>query len=201
MNGTAALVHKRALGMIWSAGLAPTREERWRLKSAAWRHQPSDLWKNGAIDQAACDLLEEMGYRPDRHAPWDLVLAEAGPARTTTPLAGDALRLTGRWSILPVGTIMTLSSTDTPGGFRIGRGGHYMNHDGGVSLSCGGPSTHLALAVGALVATGEVVRLPFWRFADLPGAGEGVDFTRPVALWEWNGDEADFIVPTTELAA
>jgi hypothetical protein len=201
MNGLADLVHKRALGMMWSAGLTPSREERARLRSEAWRHQPSDCWKEDAIRSSACDLLEAMGHATNREAAWDLAIREATDVDPSRPRAGHALRLTGRWSIAPEGAVLTLSSTGRTDGFRIGRGGHYMDHDGHVHLTCGGPSSALALDVKAMKPTGEIVRLPFWRFADLPGAGEGVDFTRPVALWEWNGDEADFLDRITELAA
>lgn len=201
MNTMAALVHKRALGMLWSAGLAPTREERSRLRSETWRHQPADCWKSGAVQDSTCDLLEACGYAPDRSAAWDLAFAETTTLVTSTPAAGHALRLTAPWSIAPKGAIMTLSSIDRTGGFRIGRGGHYMDHDGHVHLTSGGPSTATALDVRAMVPTGEIVRMPFWRFADLAGPGEGVDFTRPVALWEWDGDEADFLDRPMELAA
>jgi len=201
VSALAALVHKRALGMLWSAGHTPSRKERSRLRNDAWRHQPSDSWRGEAIHSSACDLLESVGYAPDRTKPWDLAIPEATTPISASPRAGHALRLTRRWSIAPEGTVMTLSSTDVPGGFRIGRGGHYMDHDGRVHLTCGGPSSMLALDVQAMRATRDVVRLPFWRFADLPGAGEGVDFTRPVALWEWDADEADFLGRNTELAA
>ena len=197
----AGLVHKRALGMLWSSGRAPSAEERARLRNDAWRHRPADLCSGDAVQTSACDLLEQAGYAPDRGAAWDLALPEVAAPHLAAPKAGHALRLTARWSIAPAGTVLTLSSTDVLGGFRIGRGGHYMEHDGRVRLSCGGPSSFLALDVRAMVPTGEIVRMPFWRFAELPGAGEGVDFTRPVAVWEWDGDDADFLERATRMAA
>ncbi len=202
MSSAERMVRNHAMGILLSAGLNPEREERRRLSNAAWRHPITRYGASDAVHGPACDLLEELGYDPDRDAEHHLALPECGLARTDpSPIAGDAVRLTGRWSIAMPGTIMTLSSCDVPGGLRIGRGGHYMGDDGTVSLTVGGPSSYLALDVSRLVPTGLVVRRPFWRFFDLAGPDQGVDFTRPVALWEWNGSDADFIHHEEELAA
>lgn len=197
------LVYRHALAILWSAGHQPSRSQRISLQSDAWKvpapkHYP--LETQGLMD-AACALLRLHGYDPDPTKPVEQALPEIQQLITSTPMAGHAVRLTGKWFIKGPGTIFTLSSTDTPGRLKIGCGSHYMTEDGLVSLSAGGPSSARGLRTECLVATGEIMRVQFWRFHLSPEANGGVYFTRPAAIWEWDGDEAAFSNLSNELAA
>lgn len=201
MDGITGAIGRRALAMLWSAGVATPPEERRRILTAAWSHRTGDEWTEAGLHGSACRLLQACGHSPGPSLPWEKAIREVVAPRGPAPRSGDAVRLTAPWSIVPAGGILTLSDAGRTDGFRIGRGGHYMEHDGQVHLTAGGPSTHLALDATALVPTGETVRRPFWRFADLPGPGQGVDFTRPVALWEWDGDQTRFLTEPQRIAA
>jgi hypothetical protein len=57
----------------------------------------------------------------------------------------------------------------------------------------GGPASIGYLDARKLRSTGETDRLFAWEFALNPSAHTGVDFWLPVRVWEWSGDESDFI--------
>jgi hypothetical protein len=191
-----AMVYKRALAMLWSAGHAPTRSQRIRMQGEAWRVPLAEDWlmRRPAVNEAAADLLLRFGYLADATRPYDEALPETQTMHDYAPMPGHAVRITGDkgWMGVEKGDLMTLSSCSEQGRLHIGRGHHTLSESGSVSLSNGGPSSMLGLRTAVLGRTDEIVRMRFWRFHLSPEANGGVDFTRPVPVWTWDGDASAF---------
>lgn len=190
------LVYHRALAMLWSAGHAPSRSQRVSMQCAAMRHSPGPNWPldQQLMTDAACALLATFGYAPDASKPYDEALPEVTIMHRHSPAPGHAVRIVGDggWMGVKQGEILTLSSTDERGRLKIGSGRHYLTEDGAVSLSSGGPGSIGGLRTDVLGRTDETMRRRFWRFHLSPEANGGVDFTRPVPVWTWDGDGAAF---------
>lgn len=192
------LVHKCALSILWSAGHDPSRSQRISMQSRSYAHGPTPDWpmRKEALVEAACSLLREFGYAPDASKGVDHALPEVRIMTRHGPAAGHAVMVDGDggWMGVRRGDVLTLSSNDDASRLHIGKGVHTMHNgpDGGVSLSSGGPSSMIGIRKDALRRTDRTVRLRFWRFRGLPEANGGVDFTRPVPVWEWDGDERAF---------
>jgi len=194
-----ALIYRRALAMLWSAGHAPSSAQRSRMEHDARAIPLQETWpvSESAFNEAASRLLAKHGYLADPSKPYDQALPETQSLGWHRPRPGDAVRLVGDrgWFILPKGEIMTLSSCDAPGRLRIGKGGHYRTEKGSVSLSAGGPSSARGLRTEVLGKTDEFRRMEFWRFHQTAEANGGVYFSRPARVWTWDGDEAGFSDP------
>lgn len=190
------LVYRTALSALWSAGHRPSRSQRINMQSKSWRHSPAADWPLDpkAMSTAACGLLREFGYdaRPSGHV--HEMLPEVDTVLRHSPAAGHAVRIVGEggWMGVKPGDLMTLSSNGDRGRLHIGRGHHYMTEEGSVSLSSGGPGSMIGLRTGVLGRTDETVRMGFWRFHGLPEANGGVEFSRPVPVWTWDGSESSF---------
>lgn len=166
------------------------------MQCAAWRHGPSEDWliRPQAMNEAASSLLRDFGYAPDPTRPFDEALPEVLIMHRHSPAPGHAVRVVGSkgWMGVEEGRMLTLSSTDERGRLKIGSGRHYLTEEDSVSLSSGGPGSIGGLRTSVLGRTDETVRMPFWRFHQQREANGGVDFTRPVPVWTWDGDGAAF---------
>jgi len=191
------LIYRRALAMLWSAGHEPSRSDRIRLQSEAWKISLAPDWlsRKAALNEAAAELLGAFGHDADATVEYDVALPYVGTARSgAAPVAGDAVRVTGEggWMGVEQGQLLVLTPCHLDGRMNVGRGRHYLNENGSVSLSSGGPASIIGLRTEVLVPTTETIRIGFWRFHLSPEANGGVDFTRPVGVWNWDGDESAF---------
>lgn len=194
---TSDLIYRRALAMLWSAGHEPTRDDRFAMRSKAWNVSlaPDWLTRRAALNEAAATLLREFGHQADATVEFDVALPYVGAARPNdVPTPGDAVRITGEdgWNGVPRGGILVLTGCHIESRMNVGRGHHHLHESGLVNLSSGGPASIIGLRTEVLVRTDETVRMGFWRFHLSPEANGGVDFTRPVNLWEWDGAESAF---------
>lgn len=104
------------------------------------------------------------------------------------PRAGDAVRLTHKWSIAEAGDYGILGGVVRSDSEELSitfRPSIYYN---GQYCSCsGGPGT-FAQSIHLLTPTEETKRVTCWMFhKDMQGAGRGIYFYRTVRVWEWDG--------------
>lgn len=187
---------KLALAALLSAGHALTPGLKRAVQRAAWTAPASAVYgAKGAQRDAVCDILEKVGFRPDRQSDLPDVLPDVTGETDSRPAAGHAVRILNGWSIAKPGALAVLSG---PRGwktkaFTIGIGGHYWegHDDSAVYLSAGGPSSILRLHADKLKRTEDWAPVSFWRFRDTPAANTGIYYTRRVPVWAWSGDDSD----------
>lgn len=191
------LIYRRALAMLWSAGHEPSVADRIAMRSAAWNVTLASDWlmRKAALNEAAAILLRGFGHEADDTVEFDVALPYIGGTRpNTVPVAGDAVRITGEggWMGVRKGQLLVLTGCHLEGRMNVGCGRHHLYENGLVSLSSGGPASIIGLRTEVLGRTDQTIRVGFWRFHLHPEANGGVDFTRPVNLWEWDGAESAF---------
>lgn len=111
--------------------------------------------------------------------------------RLVTP--GDVIRLDGEYWGATVGALAVVDGSHFGIDFDDDKGPQVLvvfeasafRQHGKVSCS-GGPCPFIPQA--DLVYEGATTRT-FWRWADEPRAGGGVNYTDEVALWSWTGDK------------
>lgn len=189
----ARLIAHRALSILWSSGRdVPTRERTSMSAAALDLSLPADwITRPQAVTESACELLTRFGHVCDPTRDWQDAMEEIVTERPDAPMSGDAVLVDGdgRWMGVAKGDRLVLSDLDGRH-LRIGRCSHRMTDGGMIVMTSGGPASIGAFDTTVLRPTGVTVRVPMWRFASLPGAGEGVDYVRRGRLWLWDGSEA-----------
>lgn len=187
------LIAHRALAILWSSGRDAPIGERIRMSAAAMGVPLAPDWitRQQAVTEAACDLLARFGHDCDPTRDWHDAMEEVVTSRPDRPMAGDAVRVDGhgRWMGVAPGDRLVLSDLDGRD-LRIGRCSHRVTDGGMIVMTSGGPASIGAFDLSVLRPTTEIVRVPMWRFAGLPGAGDGVSYVRRARLWLWDGSEA-----------
>jgi hypothetical protein len=146
------------------------------------------------LNAAACSMLRDFGYAADPDKPLSEALPEVCSITRHGPRPGDLVEVDGNggWMGVKPGDKLMLASCDSPRRLNIGRGHHYKTEQGQVSLSNGGPSSIIGMRTEVLRRSERIERASYWRFHLNPEASGGVEFSRPVSVWLWDGSPKAF---------
>jgi hypothetical protein len=155
-----------------------------------------------SLNASACSMLRDFGYAADADKPFYEALPEVCTVTRYAPQPGDLVEVdgTGGWMGVKPGEKLMLSSCDAPRRLNIGKGHHYKTEEGQVSLSNGGPSSIVGMRTEVLRRSDRIERASYWRFHLNPEASGGVDFSRPVSVWLWDGSPTAFAQDFQEAA-
>lgn len=105
------------------------------------------------------------------------------------PKPGDAVRLTGEFSIGKIGDIGIIGNDHPEAEDELHitfncQGQSFWQED---KVSCSGGPVSMFTPASELKATGETIKWTFWRWKDVSRAGGRESYEKEVPLWEWAG--------------
>lgn len=105
------------------------------------------------------------------------------------PKPGDAVRLTGEFSIGNIGDIGIIGNDhpEAEDELHITFNCQGQSFWQGDKVSCSGGPVSMFTPASELRPTGETIKWTFWRWKDVPRAGGRESYEKEVPLWEWAG--------------